>query len=47
LYHPRLDFWADHFWTDGRQIIGLTPQGQATARLLRFNAPERLDERGE
>ncbi len=46
LYHPRRDVWAAHFRRDGRQILGLTPQGRATARLLRFNAPERLDERG-
>lgn len=46
LFHPRLDRWAEHFRREGRQIAGLTAKGRATARLLRFNAPERLDERG-
>ena len=46
LYHPRQDRWTVHFRRLGRQIIGLTPKGRATARLLRFNASERLDERG-
>ena len=45
LFHPRTDRWAEHFRRDGRRIIGLTPKGRATARLLRFNAAERLDER--
>jgi hypothetical protein len=46
LFHPRLDRWAEHFRREGRRIVGLTSKGRVTARLLRFNAPERLDERG-
>ena len=47
LSHPRLDQWAEHFRKEGRRIVGFSPKGRATARLLRFNAPERLDERSE
>jgi hypothetical protein len=46
LFHPRLDRWAEHFRREGRKIVGLTPKGRVTARLLRFNAPEQLEERG-
>ena len=44
LFHPRTDKWTDHFGSrmlDSRvgriQIVGLTPIGRATARLLDFN----------
>lgn len=47
LFHPRLDRWAEHFRRQGLQIVGLTPKGRATARLLRLNAPERVDERAQ
>ncbi|MGH9425444.1 MAG: HNH endonuclease [Terriglobia bacterium] len=43
LFHPRKQHWSDHFQLqeDGR-IIGTTPEGRATARLLDFNAEDRL-----
>jgi hypothetical protein len=43
LFHPRKQHWPDHFQLqeDGR-IVGTTPEGRATARLLDFNAEERL-----
>ena len=33
--------WGDHFaWSaDGLHVIGLTPSGRATVRLLRLNRP--------
>jgi hypothetical protein len=44
LFHPRTDKWTDHFASrmlDSRiscvQIVGLTPIGRATVRLLDFN----------
>jgi len=44
LFHPRTDKWTDHFASRvsesrvGRvQIVGLTPIGRATARLLDVN----------
>jgi 5-methylcytosine-specific restriction endonuclease McrA len=42
LFHPRRDVWSDHFTIEGPAIHGHTATGRATARLLRFNDPERL-----
>lgn len=39
LFDPRRDAWSQHFAIDGGQIVGLTPQGRATARLLNMNSP--------
>jgi len=45
LFNPRSDRWEEHFATDGARIIGSTPIGEVTVRLLRFNDDERLMER--
>ena len=45
LFHPRLDQWSDHFRISGAIIEPFTPQGEVTARLLRFNQAERVVER--
>jgi hypothetical protein len=39
LFNPRTDIWSDHFqWSDDDlQIIGTTPTGRATVRLLKVN----------
>lgn len=42
LFHPRKDIWADHFEVDAGAIYGKTNIGDATARLLAFNTPERI-----
>ena len=42
LFHPRRDDWNEHFQWAGVEIIGLTPKGRATARLLQMNDPRRL-----
>jgi hypothetical protein len=42
LFNPRQDAWNDHFCFDGGTIVGLTPIGQATVRLLNMNAPRRV-----
>jgi hypothetical protein len=39
LFHPRRDRWHEHFAIANGRVIGLTPQGRATARLLNMNAP--------
>lgn len=46
LYNPRKQKWQEHFQLryDGT-IIGLTPEGRATASLLEFNSSERVQER--
>ena len=45
LFNPRRQIWTEHFALQGEQIIGLTPEGRATASLLRLNSAERLAER--
>ncbi|HEX7449282.1 MAG TPA: HNH endonuclease [Pirellulales bacterium] len=41
LFHPRQDEWAEHFGRRGDEIIGLTPIGRGTARLLDMNDDDR------
>jgi len=45
LFNPRLDVWSDHFRFDGLRILGQTPVGTLTAKLLKFNTTERVLER--
>ncbi len=45
LFHPRRDRWLEHFQLLGAEITPLTPVGRATARLLKFNHPNRIIER--
>ena len=47
LFNPRGDPWSDHFVVRGGHILGLTPTGRATVRLLNMNAPRRVELRGE
>lgn len=42
LFNPRTQKWSDHFGMVGPEIIGLTPQGRATASLLNMNSERRL-----
>ncbi len=43
LFHPRRDRWSEHFEFAGARILGLTPVGRATVRLLAMNDARRLD----
>jgi len=45
LFNPRRHGWADHFQIRDAMIEPLTPEGEATARILKFNHPERIAER--
>jgi hypothetical protein len=45
FFNPRIDRWHDHFRLDGAKIEPLTDIGEITARLLRFNVPDRLLQR--
>ena len=45
LFNPRAARWEDHFRLTGAVIQPLTRTGEATARLLRLNAAERVIER--
>ena len=47
LFHPRRDSWADHFALRGAEVIGLTPTGRATVRLLNMNDYHRVSLRAE
>jgi len=47
LFNPRQDVWVDHFVFHGGTIVGTTPTGRATARLLLMNAPRRTELREE
>ena len=43
LFHPRKHHWREHFrLQEGGRIVGLTPEGRATVRLLGFNEEECL-----
>ena len=48
LFNPRVQHWDEHFTlnTDGT-ITPQTPEGRATARLLRFNDPTRVQQRAD
>ncbi len=47
LFHPRIDVWAEHFELVDGIVVGLTPKGRATVRLLCMNAPRRVQLREE
>lgn len=45
FYNPRVDRWIEHFRPEGDSIAPLTVVREVTARILQFNAGERLLER--
>jgi hypothetical protein len=45
LFNPRTDQWAGHFRAEGGRIIPLTAVARATAALLNFGDPDRLEVR--
>ena len=45
LFNPRTQRWEEHFKQENFEIIGLTPEGRTTVRLLQLNAEEWLAER--
>ena len=47
LFHPRQQPWQEHFTFRGAEILGFTPTGRATVRLLRMNDDRRLVLRAE
>jgi len=42
LFHPRTQAWVEHFELRGPFIVGLTPTGRTTVRVLSMNAGQRL-----
>ena len=47
LFHPRRDTWAEHVALQGLMIVGLTPRGRATARVLAMNVRIQIEIRSE
>src|SRR5436190_22623817 len=45
LFNPRTQFWAEHFAFRGPLILGLTPVGRATVRVLAMNRADLLEVR--
>jgi HNH endonuclease len=43
LFHPRRQQWIDHFEFRGDFVVGLTPTGRATVRVLDMNNQARID----
>jgi hypothetical protein len=42
LFHPRKDFWTEHFQLDGAVLVGLTAIGRVTVQVLAMNEREFL-----
>ncbi len=42
IFNPRKQQWDEHFRLDDSRVIGLTPIGRATVRLLNMNAARRV-----
>lgn len=40
LFHPRQDAWQTHFRYESGQLMGITPVGRVTVRVLQINLPE-------
>lgn len=47
FFNPRVDRWAEHFRLDSASIQPLTPIGEVTVSIFRFNDVARLHEREE
>ena len=43
LFNLRQQVWPDHFFREGAFIVGRTPVGRTTVRVLVMNAPERVE----
>lgn len=45
LYNPRQDRWDDHFTLDNAVMVGKTPIGRVTIRILQMNHPDQIETR--
>lgn len=45
LFNPRTQNWGEHFTFSELDLVGLTPPGRTTIRLLQINSHERVAER--
>lgn len=42
IFNPRQDDWSVHFGFHGARVVGRTPSGRATVRLLQMNSRHRI-----
>jgi hypothetical protein len=42
LLDPRKQIWAEHFYWNGVELLGRTPQARVTIIVLRINDPSRV-----
>ena len=42
LFHPRRGRWEEHFAWQGNQIVGRSPSGRTTVRVLQMNSEDQL-----
>ena len=47
LFHPRRQHWDEHFEVRGAYLVGKTPTGRVTVRVLNMNDDARVDLRQE
>lgn len=45
LFNPRTQIWEKHFYESLSEIVGYSSEGRTTVKLLKFNTPERIQER--
>ena len=45
LFNPRAQEWIEHFTREHLIILGVTPEGRTTVKLLQMNSQDRLTER--
>ena len=43
VFNPRINVWSEHFAVSRGMIVGLTPIGRATVRLLNMNDSRRVE----
>jgi hypothetical protein len=42
LFHPRREFWSDHFEWQGAQLVGKTAIGRTTIEVLCINSEQQV-----
>jgi len=47
LFNPRTQVWQDHFDWNGAILVGTTPVGRVTIRVMGINDPDRIETRRE
>ncbi len=45
FFNPRTNIWTEHFQIQNAEIIPLTPEARVTAKILKLNSVERIEER--